>query len=156
MLSFNWAIILQYWLIAHILQNEIPYHHDIPSHCLYTLPYRFMHNWGGERINSYNLAYLFLIVQYSTQFLGHGSCLASIADVLNYRILSEIRSVMYDSLRLHGLYSPWNSPGKNTGVGSLSLLQGIFLTQESNQGLLNYRQVLYQLSYQWLLVNQCF
>ena len=31
--------------------------------------------------------------------------------------------------------SPWNSPGQNTGVGSLSLLQGIFLTQEWNQGL---------------------
>ena len=29
--------------------------------------------------------------------------------------------VMSDSLRLHGLYSPWNSPGQNTGVGSLSL-----------------------------------
>ena len=41
-------------------------------------------------------------------------------------------------------------PGKpmNTGVGSLSLLQGIFPTQESNQGLLHCRQILYQLSYQ--------
>ena len=37
---------------------------------------------------------------------------------------------------------------KNTGVGNLSLLQRIFLTQELNQGLLHYRQVLYQLSYQ--------
>ena len=37
---------------------------------------------------------------------------------------------------------------KNTGVGSLSLLQGIFLTQESNQGLLHCRWILYQLSYQ--------
>ena len=37
---------------------------------------------------------------------------------------------------------------KNTGVGSLSLLQWIFLTQESNQGLLHCRQILYQLSYQ--------
>ena len=48
----------------------------------------------------------------------------------------------------HGLYSPWNSPGQNTGVGSLSLLQGIFWTQESNRGLLHCRQILYQLSYQ--------
>ena len=31
-------------------------------------------------------------------------------------------SVMSDSLRPHGLYSPWNSPGQDTGVGSLSLL----------------------------------
>ena len=36
---------------------------------------------------------------------------------------------------------------KNTGVGSLSLLHRIFLTQESNQGLLHCRWVLYQLSY---------
>ena len=47
----------------------------------------------------------------------------------------------------HGLYSPWNSPGQNTGVGSLSLLQEIFPTQESNQGLLHCRQILCQLSY---------
>ena len=42
------------------------------------------------------------------------------------------------------------SPGepKNTGIGSLSLLQGIFLTQESNLVLLHYRQILHQLSYQ--------
>ena len=38
------------------------------------------------------------------------------------------------TLRPHGLYSPWNSPGQNTGVGSLSLLQGIFPTQELNGG----------------------
>ena len=45
---------------------------------------------------------------------------------------------------------PSEPPGKpkNTGVGSLSLLQGIFLTQESNWGLLHCRQIFYQLSYQ--------
>ena len=37
---------------------------------------------------------------------------------------------------------------KNTGVVSLSLLQGIFLTQEPNWGLLRCRWILYQLSYQ--------
>ena len=40
----------------------------------------------------------------------------------------------------------WNSPGQNTGVGSLSLLQGIFPGQGSNPGLLPCRQILYQLS----------
>ena len=44
-------------------------------------------------------------------------------------------------------YSPQNSLGQNTGVGSLSLLQGIFLTQGSNPGLPHCRQILYQLSY---------
>ena len=38
---------------------------------------------------------------------------------------------------------PWNSPGKNTGVGSHVLLQGIFLIQGSNPGLLHCRQILY-------------
>ena len=47
----------------------------------------------------------------------------------------------------HGLYSPWTSPGQNTGVGILALLQGIFPTQASNPGLLHCRQILYQLSH---------
>ena len=50
-------------------------------------------------------------------------------------------------LRPRGLYSPWNSPGQNTGVGSLSLLQGIFPTQESNPGPPRCRRILYQLSH---------
>ena len=45
---------------------------------------------------------------------------------------SESHSVVSNSLWLHGLYSPWNSPSKNTGVGTLSLLQGIFPTQGLN------------------------
>ena len=61
---------------------------------------------------------------------------------------SESRSVISNSLRLHGLYSPWNSPGQNSGVGSCSLLQGIFPTQGSNPGLLHCRQILYQLNHQ--------
>ena len=44
-------------------------------------------------------------------------------------------------------YSPWNFPGQNTGVGCLSLLQGIFPNQGSNPGLPHCRQILYQLSY---------
>ena len=48
----------------------------------------------------------------------------------------------------HGLYSSWNSPGQNTGVGSCSLLQRIFPTQEFNPGLPHFRWILYQLSHQ--------
>ena len=54
---------------------------------------------------------------------------------------------MSDSLRHHGLYSPWNSPGQNTGVGSLSFRQGISPTQGLNPGLPHCRQILYQLSH---------
>ena len=60
---------------------------------------------------------------------------------------SESCSVVSDSLRPHGLYSPWNSPGQNTGVGSCSLLQGIFQTQGWNPGLPHCRRILYQLSH---------
>ena len=59
----------------------------------------------------------------------------------------ESGSVMSNSLQLHGLYSPWNSPGQNTGVGSLSLLQGIFPTQGSKPGLPHCKQILYQRSH---------
>ena len=61
---------------------------------------------------------------------------------------SESCSVVPSSLQPHGLYSPWNSAGQNTGVGSLSLLQWIFPAQDLNWGLLHCRQILYQLSYQ--------
>ena len=57
------------------------------------------------------------------------------------------RSVVSDSLWPHGLYSPWNSLGHNTGVGSFSLLQGIFPTQGWNPDLPHCRQILYQLSH---------
>ena len=74
-------------------------------------------------------------------------------------------SVVSDSLWTHGLWlarvlCPWNSPGKNTGVGCCSLLQGIFPTQRLNPGLLHCRQLLYHLRHQgssfcdhWSLIN---
>ena len=61
---------------------------------------------------------------------------------------SESHSVEYHSLQPHGLYSSWNSPGQNTGVGSCSLLHGIFPTQGSNPDLPHCRWILYQLSHQ--------
>ena len=65
---------------------------------------------------------------------------------------SVSQSVVSDSLQPHilqptRLLCPWNSPGKNTGMCSHSLLQEIFLTQGSNLGLLYCRQILYHLSH---------
>ena len=61
-------------------------------------------------------------------------------------------SVMSSFLQPHGLgptrlLRPWDFPGKNTGVGCHSLLQGIFLTQGSNPGLPYCRQTLYLLTH---------
>ena len=63
------------------------------------------------------------------------------------------RSVVSNSLWPHGLeparfLCSWDFPGKNTGLGSHSLLQGIFLTQGLNPGLLPYRQILCHLNHQ--------
>ena len=63
-------------------------------------------------------------------------------DLLNLGIKCRSPTLQVDSL--------WSEPPgnpKNSGVGSLYLLQGIFLTQESNQGLLHCRQILYELNY---------
>ena len=60
---------------------------------------------------------------------------------------SKSWSVMSDCLWPHGPCSPWNSLGRNTGVGSLSFLQGIFPSQGSDPGLSYWRQILYQMSH---------
>ena len=64
-------------------------------------------------------------------------------DPPNSRIEPRSPTLQADSLPAE----PQGKP-KNTGMGSLSLLQQIFLTQESNWGLLHCRRILYQLSYQ--------
>ena len=66
---------------------------------------------------------------------------------------SVSHSVVSDSLQPHRLglarpFCPWSSPGKSTRVGCHFLLQGIFLTQGLNPGLLHCRQTLYHLSHQ--------
>ena len=62
-------------------------------------------------------------------------------SALNFE--SESRSVVPDSLWPHGPYSPWNSPGQNTGVSRLSFLQGIFPTQGSKPDLPHCSWILY-------------
>ena len=57
----------------------------------------------------------------------------------------------FPELQADSLPAEPQGKSKNTGVGSLSLLQGIFPTQESNRGLLHCRQIFYQLSYREVL-----
>ena len=79
---------------------------------------------------------------------------AAHSSALLYVVWSEVlvSQSCPNSLTPHGLQParllcPWNSPGKNTEAGSHFLLQGIFLTQELNLGLLHCRQILYHLSH---------
>ena len=67
--------------------------------------------------------------------------------VLSCSVVSKFLQ-SYGGCRLSRLLGPWNSPGKNTEEGSHALLQWVFLTQESNLGLLHCRCILYHLSHQ--------
>ena len=60
---------------------------------------------------------------------------------------SEVKVTQSCPSLCHPMDCPWNSLGQNTGVGNLSLLQGIFPTQGSNPGLLHCRWILYELSH---------
>ena len=59
---------------------------------------------------------------------------------------SESSSIVFNPLGLHGLCSPWNSPGQNTGGGSLFLFSRRS-SQPRNPGLRHWRQILYQQNY---------
>ena len=95
-----------------------------------------------------------LVSQIQSIFSNHKKLTNTVLliSLLRPKSESESHSVVSDSLQPHGLYSPWNSPGQNTGVGSLSLLQGIFPSQGSNPGLLHCRRILYHLSHWGSLV----
>ena len=62
--------------------------------------------------------------------------------VSNHMCMCQVTSIMSNSMRPYGLWPtrllcPWNSPGKNTGVGCHALLQGIFPTQGRNLSLVS-------------------
>ena len=87
--------------------------------------------------------------------MDRGACQATVQGVARELDMAEHMCMSFRDLwdiQGHGLQPsrllcPWNSPGKNIGVGSHSLLQGIFPTQGSNPGLLHGRQILYGLSH---------
>ena len=83
----------------------------------------------------------------SKVLMGNSSSMQRGIETMYIWSESECCSVVSNSLRPHGLYSPWNSPGQNTGVGGHFLLQWIFQTQGLNPGLLHCRQILYLLSH---------
>ena len=80
----------------------------------------------------------------SPEYCVHLNFLESSNSIIPSVWVSESHLVLSGSLQPLGLYSPWNSPGWNTGVGSLLLLQGIFPIQGLNLGLPHCQQILYQ------------
>ena len=80
----------------------------------------------------------------------------SILSLVEFVLVSASHSVVSCPLWPHGLCSPWNSPGQNTGVDSLSLLQGIFPAQGWNPGLPRCRWIFYQLSHRGSRRHVCF
>jgi len=97
------------------------------------------------------------IMETLTDFLFLGSKITADGDcsheikrclLLGIKAMTNVVKVaVIDSSRPGGLWSPWNSSGRNTGVGSLSLIQGIFPTQGLNPGLPYCRRILYQLTH---------
>ena len=63
------------------------------------------------------------------------------------RVKSEVKVAQSCLTLCDPIDCPWNSPGQNTGVGSLSLLRGIFPIQELNSGLSHCKWILHQLSH---------
>ena len=113
-----------------------------------TLKSLLQHHSSNESVFCHSA---FLMVQLSHPYMTTGK-----NHSLTIRIfVGKVMSLLFNMLsRLvtaflprRRLYSPWNSLGQNTGVGSLSLLQGIFPTQGSNPGLPHCRRILYQLSH---------
>ena len=64
-----------------------------------------------------------------------GGIILHYQQVGGFQFLTSLSKLLDSGFGFMELYSPWNSPGQNTGAGSLSLLQGIFPTQRSNPGL---------------------
>ena len=121
-------------LVFYSLQRHIPFR--------YSLFLQFVY--------SYSLFWQFGPLKYVCISVSPQSRLDGWLFFLQFFVLIAWKWKFLSCVRLfvpHGLYSPWNSPGQNIGVGSLSPLQGIFPTQGSNPGLLHCRRILYQLSH---------
>ena len=103
---------------------------------------------GFQDIETASCSVLSTVTENTTCQLGCWLWSRALSLALWNHLASENHLVVSDCLQCHGLYSPWNSPGQNTGVGSLSVLQGIVPTQGLNTGLPNCRWTLYQLSHQ--------
>ena len=89
--------------------------------------------------------YIYVIIIKELLTVFNSGCISFL--IFMYSSGSESHSVGSSSLQPHKLYSPWNSPGQNTGVNNLFLLHGIIPTQGSKPGLQHCRHIFYRLSH---------
>ena len=130
--------------------------------CLQKINYlKQLPGWNGQRDHTstyrsvlwfhiYIYDYHLTLSHFNTLLLDLLKCLllqGKVTDCLAWRVENESCSVLSNSWLAYGLYIPWNSPGQNPGVVSLSLLHGIFQTQRLNPGLPNCSWILHQLSH---------
>ena len=122
--SLGWEDPLEEAMATHssILAWRIPWTEE-PGGLQSMGSQRVRHSWATFFLRNYHLSIFNTISAITAIYWMSIKC-------INRVYVCGVRcSLMSDYLRPHGLYSPWNSPGQNTGVGSLSLLQGIFPTQ---------------------------
>ena len=160
-----------WWFHPAISSSVIPFSSCPQSFpALGSFPLIQLFTWGGQSIGvsasasvlpmntqdwsfaieSKLLKRFLLCISYESELTHVTDCsICSVSD-----LLFCFGSVSYPSWHIFSslgvgnfFYSPWSSLGQNTGVGNLSLLQGIFPTQGSNPGLLHSRWILYQLSH---------
>ena len=128
------------------LQGIIPNRNWTPVSCIAG---RFFTIWATRKAQEYwsgSLSLLqgnFLTQELNRVLLHYRRILYQLSNQRN----PKSRSVMYHSLWTHGLYSPWNSPGQNNGMGSFPS-PGDLTNPGLNWGLPHCRQILYQLSHQ--------
>ena len=136
-LIFERACIKLHWAILTVLTRE-----ESERACGISFFFQYNFTCGSQRFNF--IIHCIRVSMHSMGFLRTMSTMmmGNLGKVI-VKVKMKSCSVVSDSLRPHGLYTAWNSPGQNTGVG----IQGIFPTQGSNQGLSNCRWILYQLNH---------
>ena len=82
----------------------------------------------------------------SLYFFIQAACAQTLSHIINSVYICKVKVTQSCLILCDPMDCPWDFPGQNTGVGSQSLLQGIFPNQGSSPGLLHCRRILYQLS----------
>ena len=121
--------------------KNLPHHQMVQMHCSSTSLNIYVESESHSVVSDSATPWTGQSMEFPRPEYWAGQPFPSPGDLLNTGIKPRSPTLQVDSL-------PPEPQGKskNTGVGSLSLLQGIFLTQGSNKGLLHCRQILYQLS----------